>query len=46
MIHLICFEGNPKSVKEKVEKYFRGERVPLQEHEAKKKGGGVIKVWR
>jgi len=36
---------NPKNVKEKIEKYFQGERKPLQESEFHTRGGGVIKRW-
>lgn len=38
-------DRNPKSVKEKVEEYFQGERIPMQKSEYQKMGGGVIKLW-
>jgi hypothetical protein len=38
--------GNPKHVKDKIVKYFQGERVPLQETEVHFYGGGVRKMWR
>ncbi len=39
-------DRDPDAIKQRVEKYFQGDRSPISPHEYKTRTGGTVKLWR